>query len=77
MTSGGDLYHVGSSKLICETNRWTGPFVMRFLPEGHSEQTMILHLCGSGKYTAVLYFRIRGSDDRVPASSHVLKVKFD
>ena len=44
MTSGGGLCHVGPSKLICDTNRWTGHCVMRFLPEGRSEQTMILHL---------------------------------
>ena len=56
MTCGGDLCHVGLSKLICETNRWTGACVMPFLPEGRSEQTMILHLCGSGKYTTVLCF---------------------
>ena len=48
MTSSGDLYHVGPSKLIYETNRWTGPCVMRFLPESYSEQTMILYLGGSG-----------------------------
>ena len=48
VTYGGDLYHVGPSKLICETNRWTGPCVMRFLPEGYSEQTMILYLGVSG-----------------------------
>ena len=41
MTSGGDLCHVGTSKLICGTNRWTGPCVMQFLLEGHSEHTMI------------------------------------
>ena len=69
MTSGGYLCHVGSSKLICETNRWTGPYVMRFLLEGRSEQTMILNLCGSGKHTTVLYFSIRGGDARVSAPS--------
>ena len=69
MISGGDLCHVGTSKLICGTNRWTGTYVMRFLPEGRSELTMILHLCESGKYTAVLCFSIRGEDAMVPATS--------
>ena len=50
MTSGGNLCHMGTNKLICETNQWTGSYVMRFLPEGRSEETMILHLCGSEKY---------------------------
>ena len=54
MISGEELCHIGPSKWICETNQWTGPCVMRFLPEVRSEQTMILHLCGSGKYTTVL-----------------------
>ena len=57
--SGGDLCHVGPSKLICETNRWTGPCVMRFSRQSFSEQNMILHLCESGKYTTVLCFSIR------------------
>ena len=65
MTSGGHLCHFRTSKLICEANRWTGSCVMRFLRKGRSEQTMILHLCGGGKYTAVLSFR--GDDARVPA----------
>ena len=69
MTSGGGLCHVGTSKLICETNRWTGPCVMRFLLEGRSELTMIPHLCGSRKYITVLCFSIRGGDARVPAPS--------
>ena len=69
MTSVGDLYHVGPSKWICETNHWTGPCMMRFLPESYSKQTMILHLCGSGEYTSVLCFSIRGGDARVPAPS--------
>ena len=69
MTSGGDLYHVGPSKLICQTNRWTGPCMMQFLVEGYSEHTMKLHLCGSGKYTSVLCFSISGGDARVPAPS--------
>ena len=67
MTSGGDLCHVGTSRLMCEANRWTGSCVMRFLPEGRSKQTMILYLCGSGEYTTVLRFSIRGSDDMVSA----------
>ena len=61
MTSGGDLCHVGTSKLISETNQWTGPCVI-----GCSE-TMIHHWCGSGKYTTVLCFGIGAGDARVPA----------
>ena len=49
MTSDGNLCHVGTTKLICETNRWTGSFVMWFLQEGHSEHIMILHLCGDAR----------------------------
>ena len=63
MTSGGDLCHVGTSKLISDTNQWTGPCVIEFLPEGRSE-TMIHHQCGSGKYTTVLCFGIGGGDAR-------------
>ena len=66
MTYDGDFCKVGPSKLICETNWWTAPCVMRFLLEDRSEQTMILRLCGSGKYTTVLCFDIRGGDARVP-----------
>ena len=69
MTSFGDLCHIGPSKLICETNRWTGTCVMRFLPEEDSEQTMILHLSGSGKYTTDLCFSIAGGDARVSVLS--------
>ena len=29
MTYGGQMRHVGTSKLICETNQWTRPCVMR------------------------------------------------
>ena len=65
MTSGGELCHVGTSKLICETNGWTGPCVMQFYPEGRSEQAIILHLCGGGKYTAVLCFSIGGGGARL------------
>ena len=54
MTSSGDLCHVGTSKLICKTNQWTGSCVMRFLPEGRSKQTMVFHLCGSRKYTSLV-----------------------
>ena len=42
---------------------------MRFLMEGRFEQTMVLHLCGSGKYTTVLCFSIIGDDIRIPAPS--------
>ena len=65
ITSGGGLCYVGTSKLICEANRWTGSCVMRFLPKRCSEQTVILDLCGSGKYTTALRFRIRGGDETV------------
>ena len=66
-----DFRHVGTSKLICDANRWTGSCVMRFLPKGRSEYTMILHLCGGRKYTTVLCFSIR---EVIPGSlphSHV------
>ena len=67
--------NVWPSKLIFEINRWTGPCVMRFLSEGCSEHTMILHLCGSGKYTTVLCFSIRGGDASVPAPSRTWDVE--
>ena len=66
MTSSGDLYHAGTSKLISEANWWTGPCVMQFLLEGRSE-TMLHHWCGNGKYTTVLCFAIGGVDARIPA----------
>ena len=66
MTSGGDLCHVGTSKLISETNLWNAPCVIQFLPEGRSE-TAIHHYCRSGKYTTVLCFSIGGVDARVLA----------
>ena len=75
MTSGRDLCHIGPIKLLCKTNQWTVTCVMRFLPEGYSEQTMILHLCGSGKYTAVLCFSRWGGDARVPAPSRTCGVE--
>ena len=40
-----------------------------FLPKGLSEQTIIVHLCGSGKYALVLRFNIRRGEPRVPAPS--------
>ena len=66
MTSGEDLCHVG---------RCTSPCVIRLLLEGPSEQTMILYLCRSGKYTTVLCFSIRGGDVRVPAPSRTWGVE--
>ena len=69
MTSNGDLCHVGSSKLISETNRWTGPCMIQFLPEGRWE-AMLSHWCESGKYTTVLCFGIGGGDSRVHAPFH-------
>ena len=48
---------------------------MQFLAEGYSEHTMILYLCGSGKYTSVLCFSIRGGDARVPAPSRTWGVE--
>ena len=68
-TSIGDLCHVRTSELISGANWGTVSCVMRFLPTGHSEQTMILHLSGSGKYTTVLCFSITGGVARVPAPS--------
>ena len=63
----GTLCHIRTSKLIYEANQWTGSCVMLFLPERHSEQTMILNLCGSAKYITVLCFSIRGGDAGVSA----------
>ena len=68
-TSGEDLCHAGTSKLIRETNRWTGSCVMQFLPEGRLE-TMLHPWCGSGKYTTVLCFGIGRDDARIPAPFH-------
>ena len=45
----------------CEISRWTGSCMIQFLLKGHSKQTMIHHFCGSGKYTAVSCFSIRGN----------------
>ena len=64
MTSSGDLCHRGTSKLICEANRWIGSGVIRFLPKGRSEQNIIVHLCGSPKYNIALCFIIREDDAR-------------
>ena len=63
-----DLCHIGTSKLICEGNLWTGFCVMQFLPEGRSEQTVILHLCESTKYTTILRFSIKGGDAKVSSN---------
>ena len=65
MTSGWDLCHIGTSKLICEANRCTGSCVVQFLPEGCSKQYMIFHLCESAKYTTALCFSIREGDAKV------------
>ena len=70
-----DLYHVEPSKLICETNRWTGYCVMRFLAEDYSEHTIILHSCGSGKYISLLCFSRRGDDASVPTRSRTWVVE--
>ena len=75
MASGGDLYHVGRSKLICGTNWWTVLWLMRFLAEGYSEHTMKLHFCGSGKYTLALCFSITGGDASVLALSRTWGVE--
>ena len=82
MTSGGNLCLVGTSKLICEGNQWTGSCVMRFLPKGRSEQTMILHIYYYiyfqyiyFQYTTVLCFSIRGGDARVSAPSRTWSVE--
>ena len=74
MTSGGDLCHVGTSKLICETNLETGSCVIQFLPQGRSE-TIIHHYCGSGKCTTVSCFNIGRGDTRVPAPSRTWGVE--
>ena len=54
MTSGGDVCNIGTSELIYEANRFTGFCVIRFLPACRSEETMIIYLYGSAKYTTVL-----------------------
>lgn len=69
MTSGGDWYYAGTSKLIEEISRWNGSCVMRFLLESRSRQTMILHLCASGEYTTVMGFSIRRGNARFSAPS--------
>ena len=40
-----------------------------------SEQTIMLHLCGSEKYATVLCFSLRGGDARVPAPSPIWGVE--
>ena len=50
----GDLYRAGTSKLICEANRWTGSYVMRFLLR------LILHLCGMKIYYSLVFLRCEG-----------------
>ena len=84
MTSGGGMFsndfwwglvsHVGTNKLICEANRWNRSCMMWFLLEGLSKQTTIHYLCGSGKYTTVLCFSIKGGDTRVPDPSPTWRV---
>ena len=61
MIFGGDLCHVETGKMICEAYRWNGSCVVWFLLEAC--------LCGSGEYTTVLCFSIRGGDGRVSAPS--------
>ena len=74
ITSGGDLYDIGPSKLICETNWWTGLCVMRFLPEGYSDRLWYF-ICVEVGYTSVLCFSMRGGDARVPVSSRTWGVE--
>ena len=64
-----EICHVETSKLICEANLWTGFCMIKFLLKSRSERTMVLHLCGSGRYTTVLCFSIIGGDARVSAPS--------
>ena len=54
ITSGGDLSHVETSKLISGTNRSTGPSVIQFLLEGFSE-TMLHHRLGNVLYIKRLH----------------------
>ena len=61
MIFGGELCHVETGKMICEAHRWNGSCVVWFLLEAC--------LCGSGEYTTVLCFSIRGGDGRVSAPS--------
>ena len=42
LSCGGDLGHIGASKLICKVNWWAGSCVMQFLLKCCSELTMIL-----------------------------------
>ena len=73
MTSNGDLCHVGTSKLISETNRWTGPCMIQFLPKVRWE-AMLGHWCESGKYTTVLCFGIgRGDSRSLPHFTHEVR----
>ena len=74
MTSGADLCHRETSKLISETNRWTGLYTIQFLSEVRSE-TMLHYWCWSGKYTTVLCFGIRGGDSRVPCPFYTWRVE--
>ena len=53
MTSGGDLCHVGMSKLISETNQQTGPCVIQFVPKGLYQKI----ISASGKYTIVFIWK--------------------
>ena len=64
-----ELCHAECSKLICKANLWTGSCEIKFILKSRSERTMILHLCGSGRYIMVLCFSIRGGDARVSAPS--------
>ena len=63
-------------KSFSRKNIWKYFFILSSCgPEGRSEQAIILDLCGSGKYTAVLCFSIRGGDARVPAPSRTWGVE--
>ena len=65
---------VGTSKLINDTDRWTGTCVIQLLLEGRSE-TMIHQHCGSRKHSTDLCFSIGGADAKIPALFHTWGVE--